>query len=175
MSDGFQPSTEKEYWHDKRLGTARAGGPSAPRGPDRPAADSPARPVVTSPPVTTYRNLRHPIASFVLVVLAVILAGVGLLAVTGNGALPGPPLKLAACAPPHSALLGAPGAQFTADFPVGPRPPPWVQQSMTGASTGSLRMREITPARWVSVSRRLMDRCMRTAGQWVALARCLIG
>jgi hypothetical protein len=57
----------------------------------------------------------------VLVVLAVILVGVGLLAVTGNGALSVPPLKLAACAPPNSALLGAPGAQFTADFPVGPR------------------------------------------------------
>ena len=123
MSDGFQPSTEKEYWHDNRLGTARSGGPSAPRGPDRQTADSQARPVVTPPSETTYRDLRHPIASFVLVVLTVILVGVGLLAVTGNGALPGPPLKLAACAPPHSALLGAPGAQFTADFPVGPRPP----------------------------------------------------
>ena len=122
MGDGFQPGTEKEYWHDKRLGAAQSGGPSAPSGPDRSATDSPARPVVTPPPVRTYRNLRHPFASFVLVVLAVILVGVGLLAVTGNGALSAPPLKLAACAPPHSALLGAPGAQFTADFPVGPRP-----------------------------------------------------
>ena len=122
MSDEPVPAGEKEYWHDKRLGSGRSGGPSAPRGPDRQAADSPARPVVTPLPVTTYRNLRHPIASFVLVVLAVSLVGVGLLAVTGNGALSAPPLKLAACAPPHSALLGAPGAQFTADFPVGPRP-----------------------------------------------------
>lgn len=172
MSDEPVPTGEKEYWHDKRLESSRAAASSGLPGP---VGQSAVSPVVTPPPVRTYRNLRHPIASFVLVVLAVILAGVGLLAVTGNGALPGPPLKLAACAPPHSALLGAPGAQFTADFPVGPRPPPWVQQSMTGASTGSLRMTEITPARWVSVSRRLMDRCMRTAGQWVALARCLIG
>ena len=121
MSDGFQPSTEKEYWQDKRLGTGRAGGPSAPREANRPAADSPARPVVTLPRVRTYRNLRHPIASFVLVVLAVILVGVGLLAVTGNGARSVPPLKLAACAPSHSPLLGAPGAQFTANLPAGPR------------------------------------------------------
>jgi hypothetical protein len=123
MGDGCQPSTEKEYWHDKRVGAARSGGSSAPRGPVREAVDSPARPVVTPPRIRTYRNLRHPIASFVLVVLAVILVGVGLLAVTGNGALSVPPLKFAACAPPHSALLGAPGAQFTADFPAGPRPP----------------------------------------------------
>jgi hypothetical protein len=123
MTDESVPTGEKEYWHDKRLGTARSGGPSAPRGPDRQAADSPTRPVVTPSPVRTYRNLHHPIASFVLVVLAVILVGVGLLAVTGNGALWGPPVKLAACAPPHSALLGASGAQFTADFLVGPRPP----------------------------------------------------
>jgi hypothetical protein len=122
MSDGSQPSTEKEYWHDKRLGTARSAGPSVHRGPERQAADSPARPVVTPPPERTYRNLHRPIASFVLVVLAVILVGVGLLAVTGDGALSVPPPKLAACAPPHSALLGALGAQFTADFPVGPRP-----------------------------------------------------
>jgi hypothetical protein len=123
MSDAFQPSTEKEYWHDKHVETARSEGPSAPLEANRPAADSPTRPVVTPPPDTTYQDLRHPIASFVLVVLAVILVGVGLLAVTRNGALSVPPLKLAACAPPHSALLGAPGAQFTADFPIGPRPP----------------------------------------------------
>jgi len=121
MSGGFRPSTEKEYWHDKRLRTARSGRPSAPRGPDRQAADSPARPVVTVPPETTYPNLRHPIASFVFVVLAVILVGVGLLAVTGNGALSVPRVHLADCAPPNSPLLGAPGAQFTADFPAGPR------------------------------------------------------
>ena len=101
--------------------TARSGRPSAPRGPDRQAADSPARPVVTVPPETTYPNLRHPIASFVFVVLAVILVGVGLLAVTGNGALSVPRVHLADCAPPNSPLLRTPGAQFTADFPAGPR------------------------------------------------------
>jgi len=122
MSDETVPTGEKEYWHDKRLGSNRAA-TSARQGPEPQSAASPAGPVVTPPPVRTYRNLRHPIASFVLVVLVVILVGVGLLAVTGNGALSVPPLKLADCAPPHSALLGAPGAQFTADFPVGPRPP----------------------------------------------------
>jgi len=122
MTDESVPTGEKEYWHDKRLGSDRAAA-SARHGPDPQSANSPVSPVVSPPKMRTYRNLRHPIASFVLVVLAIVLVGVGLLAVTGNGALSVPPLKLAACAPPHSALLGAPGAQFTADFPVGPRPP----------------------------------------------------
>jgi len=120
MSGETVPTGEKEYWHDKRLESSRAATSSALPGP---VGQSAVSPVVTPPPVRTYRNLRHPIASFVLVVLAVILVGVGLLAVTGNAALPVPPLKLADCAPPNSALLGAPGAQFTADFPIGPRPP----------------------------------------------------
>lgn len=122
MSDEPVPKEGKEYWHDKRLGSNRVTS-SARQGPDPQSADSPVSPVVSPPRVRTYRNLRHPIASFVLAVLAVILVGMGLLAVTGNAALPVPPLKLAACAPPHSALLGAPGAQFTADFPIGLRPP----------------------------------------------------
>ena len=122
MSDEPVPTGEKEYWHDKRLGASRARTSARP-GPDRQAEDSPARPVVTPPRVRTCRNLRHPIATFVLVVLAVILVGVGLLAVTDKGALPVPPLRLAGCSPPRSSLLGAPGAQFTADFPVGPRAP----------------------------------------------------
>lgn len=120
MSDETVPTGEKEYWHDKRLESSRAAASSALPGF---VGQSAVSPVATPPPVRTYRNLRHPIASFVTVVLVVILVGVGLLAVTGNGALSFPPLKLANCAPPHSALLGAPGAQFTADFPVGPRRP----------------------------------------------------
>jgi hypothetical protein len=95
MSGDLVPTGEKEYWHDKRLASNRAAA-SARQGPDPQSADSPVSPVVSPPKVRTYRNLRHPIASFVLVVLAVILVGVGLLAVTGNGALSVPPLKLAA-------------------------------------------------------------------------------
>ncbi len=122
MSDESVPTGEKEYWHDKRLGTSRAAA-SAREGSDPQSAARPASAVVTPLPVRTARNLRHPIVSFVTAVLAVILVGVSLLAVTGNGALSASPYKLAACAPPHSALLGAPGAHFTADFLAGPRPP----------------------------------------------------
>ena len=123
MSDEPVPTGGKEYWHDKRLGTNRAIASSTRPGPDPQSADSPASQVVGLPLAKMYRNLRHPVASFVLAILAVILAVVGLLAVTGNGALPVPPVQLADCAQPSSPLLGAPGAQFTADFPVGPRPP----------------------------------------------------
>jgi hypothetical protein len=47
----------------------------------------------------------------------------GLLALTGNRALSVPPRQLADCAQPNSPLLGAPGAQFTANFPARPRAP----------------------------------------------------
>ena len=37
--------------------------------------------------------------------------------------MPVPPIRLADCAKPTASLLGAPGAQFTADFPAGVRAP----------------------------------------------------
>ena len=77
------------------------------------------RPVVTPLPLRTIPNLRHPIAAFVLVILAVILVGVGVLAASGQAALPLPPIKLASCAKPNSALLGPRGARFTVSFPKG--------------------------------------------------------
>ena len=67
----------------------------------------------------TSRALRHPIASFLVTVVAVIVLGVCLLAATGGGALGYPPVRLSDCAPANSALLGPRGAEFTAAFPAG--------------------------------------------------------
>ena len=57
------PTGEKEYWHDKRLGTARAAA-SAPRpgltAKNRQTAGQPGSHAFT---VRTYPNLRHPIAA----------------------------------------------------------------------------------------------------------------
>ncbi len=118
MGDEPSPTGQKEYWHDKRLLSA----PTA-SSPGEQAIEHQAIPLVTLAPPRTYRNLRHPIASFVIVIIAVILVSVSLLAVTGSAALPIPPIRLADCAKPTAALLGAPGAQFTADFPPGVRAP----------------------------------------------------
>jgi hypothetical protein len=73
------------------------------------------------PPPRTIPNLRHPIASFVAAIVAVVLLGVCVLAATGQGALPLPALEVANCGPPTSTLLGAPGAQFTANLPADAR------------------------------------------------------
>src|ERR1039458_2829735 len=70
MSDAPAPTGEKEYWHDKSLGTARAAASSPRPGPDRQSADTRASPVVTPSPVKTYPNLRHPIAAFVKLVVS---------------------------------------------------------------------------------------------------------
>jgi hypothetical protein len=118
MGDEPAPTGQKEYWHDHRLLPA----PTA-SSPAEQATQRPANPLVTPSQPRSYRNLRHPIASFVIVVIAIILVSVGVLAVTGSGALPIPPIRLADCAKPTAALLGAPGAQFTADFPAGVRAP----------------------------------------------------
>ena len=114
MSDGPTPSAEKEYWHDKRLATPP---PRIAPEPQHPAAS------VAPAVVKTFRNLRHPLVSFVVTVLVVILVGVALLTATGGGALPVPTIPLANCAPPTADVLGAHGAQFTADFPVGVKAP----------------------------------------------------
>ncbi|MGD1012737.1 MAG: hypothetical protein ABR925_09460 [Acidimicrobiales bacterium] len=123
MSDVVGPPGEKEYWHDKRLGSGRTRASPALPAPGRQLGDSSSQPVITRGPMRTFRDLRHPLASFLLLVLALILVGVGLLDATGNGALPVPVLRLADCASANSPLLGARGAQFSADFPVAPRPP----------------------------------------------------
>jgi hypothetical protein len=113
MSDDPVITGQKEYWHDNRVPAPTASSPA------EQATEHPPNPLVTPAQPRAYRNLRHPIASFVIVVIAIILVSVGVLAVTGSGALPIPPIRLANCAHPTSALLGAPGAQFTADFPAG--------------------------------------------------------
>ena len=112
----------KQYWHDRRLDASRTAAPSIRQMADQPhrLGNMPAvRPVVTPLPLRTIPNLRHPIAAFVLVILAVILVGVGVLAASGQAALPLPPIKLASCAKPNSALLGPRGARFTVSFPKG--------------------------------------------------------
>ena len=118
MGDEPAPTGQKDYWHDNHLVPA----PTA-SSPAEQSTEHPANPLVTPAQPRAYRNLRHPIASFVIVVIAIILVSVGVLAVTGSGALPIPPIRLADCAEPTAALLGAPGAQFTADFPADVRMP----------------------------------------------------
>jgi hypothetical protein len=118
MSDERAQTGEKEYWHDKRLVPAH----TAPR-PAKLSADCSVDAAATPPPPRALRNLRHPIATFVVIVLAIILLSVGLLAATGGAALPVLPVRLADCAKPTASTLGAPGAQFTAAFPAGVRAP----------------------------------------------------
>src|ERR1017187_7174775 len=118
MGDEPAPTGQKEYWHDHRLLPA----PTA-SSPAEQATQRPANPLVTPAQPRAYRNLRHPIASFVIVVISIILVSVGLLAVTGGAALPVPPVRLANCAQPTAALLGVPGAQFRAAFPGGTQAP----------------------------------------------------
>jgi hypothetical protein len=124
MSEDFQapPGGEKQYWHDRRLDASRAAAPSTGQMAERPRQTwdrSAVAAVVTPLPPGTIPNLRHPIAAFVLVVLAVIFVGVGVLAASGQGALPLPPIRLASCAKPNSKLLGPRGARFAAAFPKG--------------------------------------------------------
>jgi hypothetical protein len=124
MSDDPQdsPPVEKEYWHDRRREAARAAGALASSRSDgiRPTRedDSVSAATVVSH-FRTSRALRHPIASFLVTVVAVIVLGVCLLAATGGGALGYPPVRLSDCAPANSALLGPRGAEFTAAFPAG--------------------------------------------------------
>src|ERR1019366_882539 len=123
MGDEPAPTGQKEYWHDKRPVPARtASSPGSGAIPQQ-SADRSANPLVTPAQPRAYRNLRHPIASFVIVVISIILVSVGLLAVTGGAALPVPPVRLANCAQPTAALLGVPGAQFRAAFPGGTQAP----------------------------------------------------
>jgi hypothetical protein len=117
MSDDPVITGQKEYWHDNRVPAPTASSPG------EQAREHPVNSLVTPAQPRAYRNLRHPIASFVIAVIAVILIAVGVLAVTGSGALPIPPIRLANCAQPTAVLLGAPGAQFTANFPAGVRAP----------------------------------------------------
>jgi len=123
MGDEPAPTWQKEYWHDKRpVPTRTASSPGSGAIPQQ-SADRSANSPGTPSQRRTYRNLGHPIASFVLTVLVVILVSVGLLAATGGGALPVPLVPLADCAQPTASLLGVPGAQFTAAFPAGTRAP----------------------------------------------------
>ena len=123
MGDEPAPTGQKEYWHDKRpVPTRTASSPGSGAIPQQ-SADRSANSPGTPSQRRTYRNLGHPIASFVLTVLVVILVSVGLLAATGGGALPVPLVPLADCAQPTASLLGVPGAQFTAAFPAGTRAP----------------------------------------------------
>ncbi len=124
MSEDSQalPSGEKQYWHDRRLDASRTVGPSTGQMADQPHRQgnlTAVHPVVTPVPLRTIPNLRHPIAAFVLVILAVILVGVGVLAASGQAALPSLPVPVADCPRPSAVLLGAPGAQFTAALPSG--------------------------------------------------------
>jgi hypothetical protein len=175
MSDELTPIGEKEYWHDKRPGSSRAAASLPRRTSDRPAVAATGLQVVTPTPVRTIRDLRHPIAVFVLATLAVISVVVGLLAVTGDGALPVPPMRLANCARPGSPVLGASGAQFTAAFPAGSLAPLRGPAVNDWCFYGSPRRTATTRARWSSASRPLPGMCMRTAGRWVASPRHLIG
>jgi len=126
MNDDLQDQVpvEKEYWHDRRLEAASAAAAlaSSSVGIHPTREDDSAAAAVLSP-FRTSRALRHPIASFFVTVILVIMLGVCLLAATGGGALAVPPVRLANCAQPTVALLGAPGAQFTAAFPSGVRAP----------------------------------------------------
>ena len=74
MGDEPAPTGQKEYWHDKRLAPA----PTV-SSPAEQSTGHPANPLVTPAQPRAYRNPRHPIASFVIVVIAIILASVGLL------------------------------------------------------------------------------------------------
>ncbi len=124
MSDDSQdsPSVDKEYWHDRRLEAARAAAALVNSRSDgiRPTRedDSVSAASVISP-FRTSRPLRHPIAGFLVTVIAVIVLGVCLLAATGEGALGFPPVQVSDCAPSNAALLGPRGAEFTAAFPAG--------------------------------------------------------
>jgi len=123
MPDDAQaaPSGEKKYWQDRRPLSAATSSPGLSADQLRQQRQrQPVRPASMSL-VRTIPNLRHPIAAFVLAILAIIFIGVGLLAATGEGALPKPPLQLADCAQATATLLGAPGAQFTVSFPAGAR------------------------------------------------------
>ena len=90
MSDDPQdsPPVEKEYWHDRRREAARAAGALASSRSDgiRPTRedDSVSAATVVSH-FRTSRALRHPIAGFLVTVVAVIVLGVCLLAATGGG------------------------------------------------------------------------------------------
>ncbi len=116
------PPVEKEYWHDRRHEAARAAAALASLRSDdiRPTReDDPVSAASVPSPFRTSRTLRHPIASFLVTVVAVIVLGVCLLAATGGGALGFPPVRVSDCAPPNAPLLGPRGAEFTAAFPVG--------------------------------------------------------
>jgi hypothetical protein len=52
-------------------------------------------------------------------VVVVIVLGVCLLVVTGQGALGFPPVQVSDCTPPNATFLGPRGAEFTAAFPAG--------------------------------------------------------
>ena len=88
MSDERAQTGEKDYWHDKRLVPAH----TAPR-PAKLSADCSVDAAATPPPPRALRNLWHPIATFVVIVLAIILLSVGLLAATGGAALPVLPVR----------------------------------------------------------------------------------
>ena len=124
MSDEQQGASgvEKQYWHDRRP-LPRPPATSSPgemadqlRAQGRQAA---VRRRFARPAARTIPNLRHPIATFLSAVVAVILVGVGVLAISGDGALPLPRPTLASCAEPGAAVLGPPGARFIAAFPPG--------------------------------------------------------
>jgi hypothetical protein len=124
MGDEPSPTGQKEYWHDRRppVPARTASSPGSGAIPQQ-SADRSANPLGMPSQRRTYRNLGHPIASFVIVVISIILVSVGLLAATGGAALPVLPVRLANCAQPTAALLGAPGAQFTVAFPAGTQAP----------------------------------------------------
>ena len=71
MSDDPVITGQKEYWHDNRVPA-----PTAPS-PAEQATQHRANPLVTPAQPRAYRNLRHPIADFVIVVIAIILVSVG--------------------------------------------------------------------------------------------------
>jgi hypothetical protein len=85
MSEDSQAASsgEKQYWHDRRLEASRAVASSTGQMADqvRRQGNQPAAgPVVTPLPLRTISKLRHPVAAFVLVIVAVIFVGVGVMA-----------------------------------------------------------------------------------------------
>jgi len=141
MSDEPAPVIAKEYWRDKRLGVGPPRVPPPGRQANLPRNGNELR--------AMHRNLRHPLMSFLVVILAVILASVGLLAATGGGALSSPQLRLADCAPAKAALLGAPGAQFTASF-LDPAPRPFAGPAVDGSCSYAISWTDGDPARPLS-------------------------
>lgn len=111
MSNQYGEPPGKEYWHPRPVATK---GPEIPPDGNAPHRSESSTGVIVAR--ATHR-LGHPIATFILGVVAVVLLGVAVLAVTGNGALRYPPPQVARCAPSGSRVLGPPGARFTIEFP----------------------------------------------------------